>query len=158
MIAATAIAIGMTLGTWHKDSSQVESVPNAYAVVSVLGQSLAVGTMRKDNVWLGWRGETGSLSVLGVPVRAAVTIGATAERVTTYTPIVRDWAYYRMTMLSGSRENNRPLGRGPAFSVGRKTVVDPLVLLSVGAEVSPGWTVWLSKSDLFQVSVERSFK
>jgi hypothetical protein len=155
MIAATAITIGMTIGTWHKDSSQVESVPNAYAVVSVLGQSLAVGTMRKDNAWLGWRGETGSLSVLGVPVRAAVTLGASADRVSTYAVLDRDW---RLSILDADRVRTQGGGKPLPSLVGRKTVVEPLVLLSVGAEVSPGWTVWVSKSDLFQVSIEWRIK
>ena len=156
MIAATAIAIGAYLGTWHKDSNQVESAPNAYAIVSVMGQSLAVGTMRRNNAWFGWRGESPSTHVLGVPVRAAVTLGATVDRVPTYAVLERDW---RLTMLSADRLTSRPHGRrSNATLIGHKTVTEPLAILSVGAEVIPGWTVWLSKSDSVHLSIEWSTK
>lgn len=153
--AALAIAIGANLGTWHKNADNVESVPNAYAVVTVMNQSIAVGTMRKHNVWLGWRGETSPLAVFGVPVRAAVTVGATADRTETYAVLERDW---RLSILSADARS-KPQGRASsAVVVARKTVVEPLVLLSVGAEVQPGWTVRLSKSDSIQLSLEKAFK
>jgi len=159
MIASTAlaIAIGTNLGTWHKNADNVESVPNAYAVVTIMNQSIAVGTMRRNNAWLGWRGETSPVAVFGVPVRAAVTVGATADRKATYAVLERDWRLY---MLSADRRTNRPQGGGKPLAtvVGRKTVVEPLMLLSVGAEVAPGWTVWLSKSDSIQLSLEKAFK
>lgn len=153
---ATAAAIGTNLAGWHKDEQHVERTPNIYAVFSVAEQKIVIGTQRRNNAWFGWRGESDRMSVGSFGIKAAVTIGATVERVAVYEEIVRDYEYYRRSMLS---VRSQPLRRTrPMQLTGHKFVTEPLVLLSAGVEVSKDWTVWVSKSDSVYVSLEWSMK
>lgn len=130
-----------------------EQTTGAYVVFKPMGQSVAFGTLRKNNLWLGWRGETPSMSVFGLPVHAAVTAGVSMDRQSVYAILERDW---RKTMLSADPLTSRPQWRSQlATEVGRKTVVEPLMMLSLGAEVGFGTVVRLSKSDAWHLSLEK---
>ncbi len=130
-----------------------EPTTGAYVVFKPMGQSIAFGTLRKNNVWFGWRGETPSVSIFGVPVHAAVTAGASIDREPVYAIVERDW---RKTMLSADPLTSKPQWRSQlATKVGHKTVVEPLMMLSFGAEVGLGTVVRLSKSDAWHLSLEK---